>query len=46
MKKRTKGEQIISIVNEQEPSERTADVCRRHRISQATFYKYKESMGA
>lgn len=41
MKKRFTDEQIISILNEQEAGERTSDVCRRHGISQATFYKYK-----
>ena len=29
------------MLKEQEACERTADVCRRHRISSATFYKYK-----
>ncbi|MBL4873335.1 MAG: transposase, partial [Rhodobacteraceae bacterium] len=28
-----------------EAGERTADVCRRHGISQATFYKYKSKYG-
>jgi len=41
MKKRFTDEQIISILKEQEAGERTSDVCRRHGISQATFYKYK-----
>ncbi len=38
-------EQIISMLKEQEAGERTADVCRRHGISQATFYKYKAKYG-
>jgi len=33
------------ILKEQEAGERTADVCRRHGISQATFYKYKSKYG-
>ena len=33
--------QIIGILKEQEIGERTADVCRRHGLSQATFCKYK-----
>lgn len=45
MKKRFTDEQIISILKEQEAGERTADVCRRHGISQATFYKYKSRYG-
>jgi len=45
MKKRFTDEQIISILKEQESGERTADVCRRHGISQATFYKYKSRYG-
>ena len=45
MKKRFTGEQIISILKEQEAGERTSDVCRRHGISQATFYKYKAKYG-
>jgi len=38
-------EQIIGILKEQEPGQRTADVCRRHGISEATFYKYKSKYG-
>ena len=45
MKKRFTDEQIISILKEQEAGELTADVCRRHGISQATFYKYKSRYG-
>jgi len=45
MKKRFTEEQIIGTLKEQEAGERTADVCRRHGISQATFYKYKSKYG-
>jgi len=45
MKNRFTEEQIIGILKEQEAGERTADVCRRHGISQATFYKYKSKYG-
>ena len=38
-------EQIIGILKEQEAGQRTADVCRRHGISEATFYKYKSKFG-
>ena len=34
-------EQIISILREQEAGMPTADVCRRHGVSSATFYKWK-----
>src|ERR1700752_887808 len=34
-------EQIIGILREQEAGARTADVCRKHGISGATFYKWK-----
>jgi putative transposase len=34
-------EQIIGIPREQEAGQPTADVCRRHGISGATFYKWK-----
>ena len=38
-------EQIIGILKEQESGLKTADVCRRHGISEATFYKYKAKYG-
>ena len=38
-------EQIIGILKEQESGMKTADVCRRHGISEATFYKYKAKYG-
>ena len=33
------------MIKEQEYGEKTADVCRRHGISSATFYKYKSKYG-
>lgn len=33
-------EQIIGILKEQEAGATTADVCRRHGVSGATFYIY------
>ena len=38
-------EQIISILKEQEAGLGTADLCRKHRISSATFYKWKGKFG-
>lgn len=38
-------EQIIGILREQESGAATADVCRRHGISNATFYKWKAKYG-
>ncbi len=38
-------EQIIAILKEQEAGAKTADVCRRHGISDATFYNWKARYG-
>ena len=38
-------EQIIGILREQEAGAKTADVCRQHGISSATFYKWKAKFG-
>lgn len=38
-------EQIIGILQEQEAGAATADVCRRHGVSSATFYKWKAKYG-
>ena len=38
-------EQIIAILREQEAGAKTADVCRRHGISSATFFKWKGRYG-
>jgi transposase-like protein len=32
-------EQIIAVLREQEAGAKTADVCRKHGVSEATFYK-------
>jgi putative transposase len=42
---RFSDEQIITIVKEQEAGMATAEVCRRHGISGATFYKWKAKYG-
>ena len=38
-------EQIITVLREQEAGMKTADVCRKHGISGATFYKWKSKYG-
>ena len=38
-------EQIIGILREQEAGAATADVCRKHGISSATFFKWKGKYG-
>jgi len=44
-KSRFNEEQIIGILREQEAGLKTADVCRRHGISPATFYQWKAKYG-
>jgi putative transposase len=38
-------EQIIAILREQEAGTKTAEVCRKHGVSSATFYKWKAKFG-
>ena len=38
-------EQIIGILKEQEAGMPTVEVCRRHGVSPATFYKWKSKFG-
>lgn len=38
-------EQIIGMIKEQEAGLPTAEVCRKHGISSASFYKYKAKYG-
>lgn len=38
-------EQIIAVLREQEAGVSTADVCRKHGISSATFYAWKGKFG-
>ena len=45
MKSRFSEEQIISILKQQENGVPTAQVCREHGVSQASFYKWKAKFG-
>lgn len=38
-------EQIIGVLREHEAGAKTEEVCRRHGISSATFYKWKSKYG-
>jgi putative transposase len=38
-------EQVIAILKEQKAGIRTADICGKHGISEATFYKWKSKFG-
>src|SRR4051812_31460462 len=44
-KSRFTEEQIIGISKEHEAGAKTEDLCRRHGISGATFYKWKANFG-
>jgi len=44
-KRRFAEEPIITILREHEAGPKTADVCRKYGISEATFYKYKAKFG-
>ncbi len=45
MKSRFSEEQIIGMLKQQETGVPTAEICREHGISQATFYKWKAKFG-
>ena len=38
-------EQIIGVLKEHELGAKTADLCRKHGISEATFYSWKSKFG-
>ena len=42
---RFSDEQIIGMIKEQEAGVPTAELCRKHGISPASFYKYKAKFG-
>ncbi len=41
MSKRYTEEQIIAVLKESESGLKTAEICRKHGISDATYYKWK-----
>ena len=44
-KQRFTEEQIILVLKEQEAGAKVADLCRKHGISEATFYNWKAKLG-
>ena len=44
-RKRFTEEQIIGVLREHELGAKTADLCRKHGISEATFYNWKSKLG-
>jgi putative transposase len=44
-KSRFTEEQIIGVVREYEAGEKLSELCRRHNISPATFYKWRAKYG-
>ena len=44
-KSRFSEEQIIGMIREHEAGVKTAEICRKHGLSDATFYKYKAKFG-
>jgi putative transposase len=44
-RKRFSEEQIIGVLKEHEAGVKTADLCRKHGISEARFYNWKSRFG-
>ena len=44
-RKRFSEEQIIGVLREQEAVAKVADLCRKHGVSEATFYNWKAKYG-
>ncbi len=44
-KKRFSEEQIIRVLKESEAGAKTPELCRKHGISEATFYNWKSKYG-
>ena len=45
MAKRHTEEQIIGVLKESEAGMKTSELCRKHGISETTFYKWKDKFG-
>ena len=45
MAKRHTEEQIIGVLKESEAGMKTSELCRKHGISEGTFYKWKDKFG-
>ena len=45
MAKRHTEEQIIGVLKESEAGMKTSELCRKHGISEGTFYKWKDKYG-
>ena len=45
MKRRFSDEQITGMIKEHEAGVKAQELCRKHGISDATFYKYKAKFG-
>ena len=45
MKKRLEGEQIIGFLNEADAGLQVVELCRKHGISDATYYNWKAEFG-
>ena len=43
--KRHSEEQIIGVLKESEAGMKTSELCRKHGISEGTFYKWKDKFG-
>ncbi len=43
--KRHSEEQIIGVLKESEAGLKTSELCRKHGISEGTFYKWKDKFG-
>jgi putative transposase len=44
-RKRFTEEQIIGVLKEHELGAKTSDLCRKHGVSEATFYNWKSKFG-
>ena len=44
-KRRFSEEQVIGVLKQHEAGVKTADLCREHGISAATFYQWKQKFG-